>query len=146
MAGEQLSGLFGEDPRTAGFRNLQDNIQSIINNEPLPDNQNMYGPGMQDQAPLTPDELNNILEPYGMELGRGPSSGGIMQLAGGTDVTNMTQDERGMYRVEKDSNAIQRAFEALGLRPSKRGPSGQFYSPNKSRSFFDNPVGYVLGS
>jgi|5_EtaG_2_1085323.scaffolds.fasta_scaffold05642_6 hypothetical protein len=148
-SGIQNTGLFGEDPRTAGFSNLQDNIQSIINNEPLPDNQNMYGPGMQDQAPLTPDELNNILEPYGMELGRGPSSGGIMQLAGatgGTDVTNMTQDERGMYRVGKDSNAIQRAFEALGLRPSKRGPSGQFYSPNKSRSFFDNPVGYVLGS
>lgn len=147
--GEQLAGLFGDDPRAAGFRSLQDNIQSIINNEPLPDNQNMYGPGMQDQAPLTPDELNNILEPYGMELGRGPSSGGVMQLAGatgGTDVTNMTQDERGMYRVGKDSNAIQRAFEALGLRPSKRGPSAQFYSPNKSRSFFDNPVGYVLGS
>ena len=145
-SGGQLAGLFGENPKAAGFRDLEGMIRSVVDGENFPDDQNMYGPGMPNQTPLTPDELNNILEPYGMELGRGPSSGGIMQLAGGTDVTNMTQDERGMYRVEKDSNAIQRAFEALGLRPSKRGPSGQFYSPNKSRSFFDNPVGYVLGS
>ena len=44
----QNVGLFGEDPRAAGFRDLGNNIQSIINNEPLPDDQNMYGPGMPD--------------------------------------------------------------------------------------------------
>ena len=81
MAGEQLSGLFGEDPRTAGFRDLEGMIKSVVDGENLPDNQNMYGPGMPNQTPLTPDELNNLPEPYGMKLGRGPSSGGIMQLA-----------------------------------------------------------------
>ena len=70
-AGEQLAGLFGEDPRTAGFRDLEGMIKSVVDGENLPDDQNMYGPGMPNQTPLTPDELNNILEPYGMELGRG---------------------------------------------------------------------------
>jgi len=81
MAGEQLAGLFGEDRRTAGFRDLEGMIKSVVDGENLPDNQNMYGPGMPNQTPLTPDELNNLPEPYGMKLGRGPSSGGIMQLA-----------------------------------------------------------------
>ena len=74
MAGEQLSGLFGENPKAAGFRSLGESIKSIINKENLPDNQNMYGPGMPDQTPLTPDELNDILAPSGMELGRGPAT------------------------------------------------------------------------
>jgi hypothetical protein len=59
----QNIGLFSEDPRAAGFRDLGDNIQAIINNEPLPDNQNMYGPGMQDFGPLTPDQLENYRDP-----------------------------------------------------------------------------------
>lgn len=58
-AGEQLAGLFGENPKAPGFRALEENIKSIINKENLPDNQNMYGPG-------TPD-LNDILNMYGME-------------------------------------------------------------------------------
>lgn len=58
-AGEQLAGLLGENPKASGFRALGENIESIINKENLPDNQNMYGPG-------TPD-LNDILNMYGME-------------------------------------------------------------------------------
>ncbi len=58
-AGEQLAGLLGENPKASGFRALGENIESIINKENLPDNQNMYGPG-------TPD-LNDILKMYGME-------------------------------------------------------------------------------
>ena len=57
--GEQLAGLLGENPKASGFRALGENIESIINKENLPDNQNMYGPG-------TPD-LNDILNMYGME-------------------------------------------------------------------------------
>lgn len=80
-SGGQLAGLFGENPKAAGFRDLEGMIKSVVDGENLPDDQNMYGPGMPNQTPLTPDELNNLLEPYGMKLGRGPSSGGIMQLA-----------------------------------------------------------------
>ena len=78
-----------------------------------------------------------------------PLSGGIMQLAGatgGTDVTNMTQDERGMYRVRPEPNMFQKGLEALGLREKTRPSRAQLYSPNKSRSFFENPVGYILGT
>ncbi len=74
VAGEQLAGLFGENPKAAGFRDLGGMIKSVVGGENLPDNQNMYGPGMPDQTPLTPDELNDILAPSGMELGRGPST------------------------------------------------------------------------
>jgi len=81
LLGIQNTGLFGEDRRTAGFRDLEGMIKSVVDGENFPDDQNMYGPGMPNQTPLTPDELNNLLEPYGMKLGRGPSSGGIMQLA-----------------------------------------------------------------
>ncbi len=73
-AGEQIAGLFGENPKAAGFRDLEGMIKSVVDRENLPDNQNMYGPGMPDQTPLTPDELNDILAPSGMELGRGPST------------------------------------------------------------------------
>ena len=59
MAGEQLAGIFGENPKAAGFRGLGESIKSIINKENLPDNQNMYGPG-------TPN-LNEILNAYGMK-------------------------------------------------------------------------------
>ena len=78
-----------------------------------------------------------------------PLSGGIMQLAGatgGTDVTNMTQDARGMYQVRPEPNMFQKGLEALGLREKTRPSRAQLYSPNKSRSFFENPVGYILGT
>jgi hypothetical protein len=133
MAGEQLSGLFGEDPRTSGFRNLQDNIQSIINNEPLPDNQNMYGPGMQDQAPLTPDELNNILEPYGMELGRGPSTANQFAQV---DYSNLKNVGGNMYQPVPETSALDSFLERFGMRERKRKPSGQIYSPSGSSNFF----------
>jgi hypothetical protein len=58
-SGIQVAGLLGENPKASGFRALGENIESIINKENLPDNQNMYGPG-------TPD-LNDILNMYGME-------------------------------------------------------------------------------
>ena len=58
-AGEQLAGLFGENPKAAGFRDLGESIKSVIDGENLPDNQNMYGPG-------TPN-LNDILDMYGMK-------------------------------------------------------------------------------
>ena len=58
-SGIQVAGLFGENPKAPGFRALEENIKSIINKENLPDNQNMYGPGMPD--------LNDILNMYGME-------------------------------------------------------------------------------
>ena len=73
-----------------------------------------------------------------------PLSGGIIQLAGatgGTDVTNMTQDERGMYRVGRESNIFEKALESLGLKESTRRPKGQFYSPSKSPNFFSRLIG-----
>ena len=73
-----------------------------------------------------------------------PLSGGIIQLAGatgGTDVTNMTQDERGMYRVGRESNIFEKALESLGLKESTRRPKGQFYSPSKTTNFFSRLIG-----
>jgi hypothetical protein len=58
-SGIQNTGLFGENPKAAGFRTIGEMIQSVINEENLPNNQNMYGSG-------TPD-LNDILNMYGME-------------------------------------------------------------------------------
>jgi hypothetical protein len=58
-SGIQNTGLFGENPKAAGFRTVGEMIQSVINEENLPDNQNMYGSGMPD--------LNDILNMYGME-------------------------------------------------------------------------------
>jgi hypothetical protein len=58
-AQKQNVGLFGENPKAAGFRTIGEMIQSVINEENLPDNQNMYGSGMPD--------LNDILNMYGME-------------------------------------------------------------------------------
>jgi len=58
-AQKQNVGLFGENPKAAGFRTIEEMIQSVINEENLPDNQNMYNPGMPD--------LNDILNMYGME-------------------------------------------------------------------------------
>lgn len=131
--GEQLAGLFGDDPRAAGFRSLQDNIQSIINNEPLPDNQNMYGPGMQDQAPLTPDELNNILEPYGMELGRGSSTANQYAQV---DYSNLSNVGGNLYQPARETNALDSFLEKLGMKERKRKSSGQIYSPSGSSNFF----------
>ena len=133
MAGEQLAGLFGDDPRAAGFRSLQDNIQSIINNEPLPDNQNMYGPGMPSQTPLTPDELNNILEPYGMELGRGSSTANQYAQV---DYSNLSNVGGNLYQPARETNALDSFLEKLGMKERKRKSSGQIYSPSGSSSFF----------
>ena len=133
MAGEQLAGLFGDDPRAAGFRSLQDNIQSIINNEPLPDNQNMYGPGMPSQTPLTPDELNNILEPYGMELGRGSSTANQYAQV---DYSNLSNVGGNLYQPARETNALDSFLEKLGMKERKRKSSGQIYSPSGSSNFF----------
>jgi len=58
-SGIQNTGLFGENPKAAGFQTIGEMIQSVINEENLPDNQNMYGSGVPD--------LNDILNMYGME-------------------------------------------------------------------------------
>ena len=140
VAEEQLAGLFGEDRRTAGFRDLEGMIKSVVDGENLPDNQNMYGPGMPD---LTPGELNNILESYDMELGRGPSTAN--QFAE-VDFSNLNNVGDNLYQSVPDTSAFESFLERFGMSEPKRRSSGQIYSPNKSRSFFDNPVGYVLGS
>ena len=139
----QNVGLFGEDPRTAGFRDLEGMIKSVVDGENFPDDQNMYGPGMPDQTPLSPDELNNLLEPLGMKLGRGPSTAN--QLAQ-VDFSNLNNVGGNLYQPVPETSAFDSFLEKFGMSEPKRRSSGQIYSPNKSRSFFDNPVGYVLGS
>tara|TARA_B100000530_G_scaffold19064_1_gene12692 strand:- start:12908 stop:14674 length:1767 start_codon:yes stop_codon:yes gene_type:complete len=174
LSGEQLAGGFGIDtigealgrssvelsPSVQDFldehgmsvRDLMDkDFSKVPDGARLPSGQIMgpeFRPNQTPPAPAT--DLQQLIRDAvsSRELGS-PLSGGIIQLAGatgGTDVTNMTQDERGMYRVGQDPSMIQKAFEALGLRERKARPSGQFYSPGKSRSFFENPVGYIFGS
>lgn len=132
-AGEQLAGLFGEDPRTAGFRDLEGMIKSVVDGENLPDDQNMYGPGMPNQTPLTPDELNNILEPYGMELGRGSSTANQYAQV---DYSNLKNVGGNMYQPVPETSAFDSFLERFGMRERKRKPSGQIYSPSGSSSFF----------
>jgi len=132
-AGEQLAGLFGEDPRTAGFRDLEGMIKSVVDGENLPDDQNMYGPGMPNQTPLTPDELNNILEPYGMELGRGSSTANQFAQV---DYSNLKNVGGNMYQPVPETSAFDSFLERFGMRERKRKPSGQIYSPSGSSSFF----------
>ncbi len=133
MAGEQLAGLFGEDSRTAGFRDLEGMIKSVVDGENFPDDQNMYGPGMPNQTPLTPDELNNILEPYGMELGRGPSTANQFAQV---DYSNLKNVGGNMYQPVPETSAFDSFLEKFGMRERKRKPSGQIYSPSGSSSFF----------
>jgi len=132
-AGEQLAGLFGENPRTAGFRDLEGMIKSVVDGENLPDDQNMYGPGMPNQTPLTPDELNNILEPYGMELGRGSSTANQFAQV---DYSNLKNVGGNMYQPVPETSAFDSFLERFGMRERKRKPSGQIYSPSGSSSFF----------
>lgn len=132
-AGEQLAGLFGENPRTAGFRDLEGMIKSVVDGENLPDDQNMYGPGMPNQTPLTPDELNNILEPYGMELGRGSSTANQYAQV---DYSNLKNVGGNMYQPVPETSAFDSFLERFGMRERKRKPSGQIYSPSGSSSFF----------
>jgi len=133
VAGEQLAGLFGDDPRTAGFRDLEGMIKSVVDGENFPDDQNMYGPGMPNQTPLTPDELNNILEPYGMELGRGPSTANQFAQV---DYSNLKNVGGNMYQPVPETSAFDSFLEKFGMRERKRKPSGQIYSPSGSSSFF----------
>lgn len=135
MAGEQLAGLFGENPKAAGFRSLGESIKSIINKENLPDNQNMYGPGMPDQTPLTPDELNDILAPSGMELGRGPATANQYAQV---DYSNLSNVGGNMYQAGQQKSAFDSFLETFGMKEVGRRPSGQIYSPaGKNKSFFD---------
>ena len=135
MAGEQLAGLFGENPKAAGFRDVGEMIKSVIDGENLPDNQNMYGPGMPDQTPLTPDELNDILAPFGMELGRGPATPNQYAQV---DYSNLSNVGGNMYQAGQQKSAFDSFLETFGMKEAGRRPSGQIYSPaGKNKSFFD---------
>jgi len=134
-AGEQLAGLFGENPKAAGFRDVGEMIKSVIDGENLPDNQNMYGPGMPDQTPLTPDELNDILAPSGMELGRGPATANQYAQV---DYSNLSNVGGNMYQAGQQKSAFDSFLETFGMKEAGRRPSGQIYSPaGKNKSFFD---------
>jgi hypothetical protein len=132
MAGEQVAGLFGENPKAPGFRALEDSIRSIINKENLPDNQNMYGPGMPD---LSPGELNDILESYDMELGRGPATANQYAQV---DYSNLNNVGGNLYQAGQQKSAFDSFLETFGMKETSRRPSGQIYSPaGNNKSFFE---------
>jgi hypothetical protein len=134
-SGIQNTGLLGENPKAAGFRDLGGMIKSVIDGENLPDNQNMYGPGMPDQTPLTPDELNDILAPSGMELGRGPSTANQYAQV---DYSNLTDVGGNIYQAGQQKSAFDSFLETFGMKEAGRRPSGQIYSPaGKNKPFFD---------
>ncbi len=113
-------GLFSEDPRAAGFRDLGNNIQSIINNEPLPDNQNMYGPGMQDFGPLTPDQLENYQDP---------------SLSSQYGTVNDPTAQAGLYEDLK--SGIGNLFGTSPARGSSL--SGYYKGGNNARTYYQGP-------
>jgi hypothetical protein len=143
-SGIENTGLFGENPKAAGFRDLGGMIKSVVDGENLPDNQNMYGPGMPDQTPLTPDELNDILAPSGMELGRGPATAN--QLA--FDTTGMTR--YGNSYVGNNYGIMDKAANSIpGLADTLRSmgidiatpPTAKIYSSPTSSNAFSRLIG-----
>ena len=62
------------------------------------------------------------------------------------DYSNLKNVGGNMYQPVPETSAFDSFLEKFGMKERKRRSSGQIYSPNKSRSFFDNPVGYLLGS
>tara|TARA_R100001440_G_scaffold538_4_gene1578 strand:- start:1488 stop:2780 length:1293 start_codon:yes stop_codon:yes gene_type:complete len=63
------SGPFTEDPVVVAERNrqyeeLMGNIGAAARGEALPSNENMYGRGMQDFGPMTPDQLETYQDSY----------------------------------------------------------------------------------
>jgi hypothetical protein len=132
LSGIQNTGLLGENPKAPGFRALEDSIRSIINKENLPDNQNMYGPGMPD---LSPGELNGILAPYDMELGRGPATANQYAQV---DYSNLNNVGGNLYQAGQQKNAFDSLLETFGMKETSRRPSGQIYSPaGNNKSFFE---------
>jgi len=139
----QNIGLFSEDPRAAGFRDLGNNIQSIINNEPLPDNQNMYGPGMQDFGPLTPDQLENYQDPS-------------LSSQYGTVNDPTAQAGLGSFFTETVPEAFGSAYDYVTGAPKAKasgyskpigrgGVARQYYSA-PGESFFKNPIAEYFSS
>jgi hypothetical protein len=62
------------------------------------------------------------------------------------DFSNLNNVGGNLYQPVPETSAFDSFLEKFGMKELKRRSSGQIYSPNKSRSFFDNPVGYLLGS
>ena len=62
------------------------------------------------------------------------------------DFSNLNNVGGNLYQPVPETSAFDSFLEKFGMSEPKRRSSGQIYSPNKSKSFFDNPVGYVLGS
>ena len=54
-----------EDPRAIAEREqILDQVRAAASGEPFPDDRNMYGPGMQDFGPMTPDQLETYQDSY----------------------------------------------------------------------------------
>jgi len=58
-------GPMTEDPRAVAEREqILDQVRAAASGEPLPSNENMYGRGMQDFGPMTPDQLETYQDSY----------------------------------------------------------------------------------
>jgi len=129
--GGQMSFLGGENPRAAGMQELQDMIRAVIEGENLPDNQNMYGPGMPD---LQRSYDLNDLDQLGAQ--------GIGSFNVAADLTNMRDVGGGMYRSNRGKSTVDKVLEGLGF-GSKSGPSGQIYAPSTNKpNMFQDIVSY----
>ena len=132
---QQLAGIFGENPKAAGFRSLQDNLRAVIGGENLPDNQNMYGSEMPNLDRSY--DLDN-LDQVGSLSGQGIGSFDVA-----ADVTGMRDVGGGMYRSDYGKSSLDRALDALGFGSGKKGPSGQIYAPGRKKpNMFKDIVSY----
>lgn len=128
---QQLAGLFGENPKAAGFRDLQDNLKAVIGGEDLIDDQDMYGTGMHNLQDSY--DLNN-LDQLGAQ--------GIGSFNVAADLTNMRDVGGGMFRSSRGKSTVDKVLEGLGF-GAKSGPSGQIYSPSGNKpNMFQDIVSY----
>ena len=165
MTGEQLAGLdtlggyLGRNsvelsPNVQDFldehgmsvRDLMDkDFSKVPNGARLPSGQIM-GPEFR------PNQISPAPEPNIMQriedatrttaLGGSSTANQFAQV----DYSNLKNVGGNMYQPVPETSAFDSFLEKFGMKERKRRSSGQIYSPNKSRSFFDNPVGYLLGS
>jgi hypothetical protein len=129
--GGQMAFLGGENPRAAGMQELKDMIRAVTEGENLPDDQNMYGPGMPD---LQRSYDLNDLDQLGAQ--------GIGSFNVAADLTNMRDVGGGMYRSNRGKSTVDKFLEGLGF-GNKYNPSGQIYAPETNKpNMFQDIVSY----
>lgn len=140
VAGEQLAGSLYDtlfrDP------NISPEARGILKEKGMTID-DLFAPKVSSPVEEKPD-IMDLIEKATQTSALGGSS--TADQIATVDYSNLKNVGGNLYQPVPETSAFDSFLERFGMKERKRRSSGQIYSPNKSRSFFDNPVGYLLGS